>query len=181
MTVTLHVFSDNSRVILLGLLDHYLVFLRANVIRLDHTQLLLHSVPLLSDMLWRNHVFAATWVLIFHSCAILTCRKLAVLWHTDRVLVQWGLHQEFTILNADARSTINTLVLETGIGSCHRVLCSWVTHISTEWARRLAYLLFTNWLIMQVVILFSHLCFCVCAQLKIFFLLFDFLIKLKLT
>ena len=107
--------------ILLGLLYHYLVFLGAYVIRLDHAQLLLHGVPLLSDHLWRNHVFGAT---RFLTRAILTARELTVLRHTDRMLIQRGLHQEFTVLNADARSTINALVLETGIGPCHRVLCS---------------------------------------------------------
>ena len=85
VTVTLHVFSDNSRMILLGLLYHYLVFLGAYVIRLDHAQLLLHGVPLLSDHLWRNHVFGAT---RFLARAILTARELTVLRHTDRMLIQ---------------------------------------------------------------------------------------------
>ena len=160
MTVTFHVLSDYSWMILLSLLDHYLVFLGANVIRLDHTQLLFHSISLLSDHLWCDEVFSAAWVLILHVWAILTSGELTVLRHTDRVLIQGGLHQEFTVLDADTWPTINTLILQAGIRSRHRVLCSRVTHVSTEWARRLAYLLISNRLIMQVVILFCHLCFC---------------------
>ena len=133
VTVTFPILGDN--VLLLpwdSLLRLNGVLLRADMLRLHHSKLLLHLATLLGNNVRRDHIFSST--LVYISVA---SRELAVLWHADRVLVQRGLEEELAILNADRRTAINVWVLETGLGSCDRVLCCRVTDVRAQGARRL--------------------------------------------
>ena len=127
VTVTLSILWDG---VLLLLSDDLLVLdrvlLRANMLRLDYTQLLFHLAALLSDHIRRHHVFGPARVHILHSRQLLgSCRKLAVLGHANGVLVERGLKQELAVLNANGWTAIDTVgVLKTGLRSCHSILSS---------------------------------------------------------
>ena len=74
MTVTLCILCDttssmDSVLLLLGdlMLRTDLILLRADMLRLDHSKLLLHLAALLGDYIWGLHVFGSTGVQILKS------------------------------------------------------------------------------------------------------------------
>lgn len=71
------------------------------------------------DHVWGHHV-----VLNPRLRDVLGGRKLAVLGHTDGMLVQRGLHEEFAVFHADTRATVDTLIFQALLRSSNRVLRS---------------------------------------------------------
>ena len=136
MTVTFTVLRrDVVLLILCDLLSLDSVTLRADMVRLDHTQLLLHLVSLLSDEV-RSDQFVGTARVGILEAVLLTIGKFAVLGHADRVLCQRGLEKKFAILDANGRSSIDTLVFKTSLGSGNCVLGRRVADVCAKRSRR---------------------------------------------
>ena len=96
--------------------------LRTDMIRRDHTQLLLHLISLLGDNVWRYQFVGPARVDILKAAVLLTVGKFAILGHADGVLRQGGLEQEFAVFDTNGRSTIDALIFEAGLGSGNRIL-----------------------------------------------------------
>ena len=105
--------------------------LRTDMIRRDHTQLLLHLISLLGDNVWRYQFIGPARVDILKA-VLLTIGKFAILGHADRVLCQRGLEKEFAVFDADGGPTVDPLVFKTGLGSGDRVLSRRVADVCAK-------------------------------------------------
>ena len=136
MTVTLTVLRcDVVLLIVCDLLSLDSISLRTDMVRLDHTQLLLHLVSLLGNNVWSDQFVGAARVDILEA-VLLTIGKLAVLGHADGVLCERGLEKKFTIFDANGRSSIDTLVFETSLGPGNCVLGRRVADVGAKRTRR---------------------------------------------
>ena len=131
MTVTFTVLR--REVVLLILCD--LLSLDSVPLRVDMTQLLLHLVSLLSNEVWSDQ-FVGTARFGILETVLLTIGKFAVLRHADRVLRQRGLEKKFAIFDANGRSSVDTLVFKTSLGSGNCVLGRRVAEVCAKRSRR---------------------------------------------
>ncbi len=103
LTVTLCILGDTPTVKLLNFVDHYLLLLRADMIGVMHTNVLLvHADRLCDDWRGLHIVVVCAWYLHGRVLVVgLAGGKLTVLRHANRVLVERGVHEEFGVFDSN--------------------------------------------------------------------------------
>ncbi len=103
LTVTFCILSDTLTVKLLNFIDHYLLLLRADMVGVVHTDvLLMHADRLCDD--WRGLHIVVVRARYLHGRVLvvgLAGGKLTVLGHANRVLVERGVHEKLGVFNAN--------------------------------------------------------------------------------